>query len=187
MNNKVYTKTGDKGRTSLMGGIRISKSDVRLEAYGTVDELNAQLGVLVTLVSDDDKDVLERIQNTLFVLGCNLATDQSKTPLHPAARLSDEEILYLENEIDRIQELLPPMKGFVLPGGSPAAAQSHVCRTVCRRAERRIVSLMEIAVVDQDVMKYLNRLSDYLFVFSRKLNFIVGTNEKIWCNACKSE
>lgn len=183
---KVYTKGGDKGKTSLVGGIRISKADIRLEAYGTVDELNSQIGLLAAYMSDGhDKDIVERIQNNLFVVGTHLATDQSQTPLYDSAKLPEDETELLETEIDTIMKSLPEQKGFILPGGCPAAAFAHVCRTVCRRAERCVVALAENATVSPEIQQYLNRLSDYLFVLAKKMNFMGGISEKIWCNHCK--
>ena len=183
---KVYTRTGDKGMTSLVGGVRIKKSDVRLEAYGTVDELGAHLGLLVAMMPDgDDRNNLIRVQNNLFNVCTHLATDQSQTPLYPSAHLADGETEFLEQEIDRIMKLLPERQGFVLPGGTPAAAQAHVARTVCRRAERRIAALAEVAEVGADIQQYVNRLSDYLFVLAKIINFNSNQTEIIWQNACK--
>ena len=183
---KVYTKGGDKGMTSLVSGVRINKADVRLEAYGTVDELGAQLGLLAAYMSDGpDKDMVERVQGNLFIVGAHLATDQSKTPLYDSAILPAGETELLEKEIDAIMGSLPEAQGFVLPGGCPAAAHAHVCRTVCRRAERRVVALAENAVVSPEIQQYLNRLSDYLFVLAKKLNFVAGISEKVWTNHCK--
>ena len=139
---RVYTKTGDKGETSIVGGIRVKKSCERLEAYGTVDELSSQLGLLASLLPDgEDKSLIIRIQTNLFNVCTNLATDQSQTPLYDSAKLADGEIELLEQEVDRIMKLLPERQGFILPGGCQAAAQAHVCRTVCRRAERRMLCL----------------------------------------------
>lgn len=183
---KVYTRTGDKGMTSLVGGVRIKKSDIRLEAYGTVDELSAQLGVLVAMLPDgDDRRNLIRIQNSLFNVCTHLATDQSQTPLYPSAHLAEGEVAYLEQEVDRMMSLLPERQGFVLPGGTPAAAQAHVARTVCRRAERRIAALAEVATVGEDMQQYVNRLSDYLFVLAKIINFNSGQGEILWQNACR--
>lgn len=183
---KVYTKTGDKGTTSLVGGIRINKSDIRIEAYGTVDELNAQLGLLAAYMADgDDKAVVERVQADLFLVGTHLATDQSRTPLYASAKLPAGEIALLEREIDGILALLPEKEGFVLPGGGVAASAAHVCRTVCRRAERRVVALAEEAEVGPEIRQYLNRLSDYLFVLAKKLNFMEGKSEKVWTKPCE--
>lgn len=183
---KVYTKSGDKGMTSLVGGIRINKADVRLEAYGTVDELNSQMGLLAAYLPEGhEKDTVERIQADLFVVGTHLATDQSRTPLYPSALLPEGEVAFLEAEIDDIMRSLPEKQGFVLPGGCLAAAVAHVCRTVCRRAERRVVALSENAAVSPEIQQYLNRLSDYLFVLAKKINFMGGISEKVWTNSCK--
>ncbi len=183
---KVYTRTGDQGTTSLVGGVRISKADIRLEAYGTVDELSSHLGLLASMVDDDDDcQIIHRIQNTLFNVGTHLATDQSKTTLSPAAMLKAEEIVFIEQQIDEINGLLPEPQGFVLPGGCSAAAQAHVCRTVCRRAERCITTLAENAIVAPEIMQYVNRLSDYMFVLAKKINFNKGMDEILWKNACK--
>ena len=183
---KVYTRGGDKGQTSLVGGQRVSKACVRLEAYGTIDELSAHLGLLAAeLPEGHEQMMVERIQNCLFNVCTNLATDQSKTPLYPSAHLPEGEIALLEQEVDTIMHELPEAQGFILPGGTREAAQAHVCRTVCRRAERRIVALSEEADVSPEVQQYINRLSDYLFVLAKKLNFIAGKQEKIWQNACK--
>ena len=183
---KVYTRGGDKGLTSLVGGQRVSKASIRLEAYGSVDELSSHLGLLAAmLVEGHDHDFIEQIQNNLFNICTNLATNQDETPLYPSAFLPEGAIALLEQEIDAIMDLLPERHGFVLPGGTQQAAQAHVCRTVCRRVERRIVELSEEATVSPEVQQYINRLSDYLFVLAKKLNFIVGKSEKIWENACK--
>lgn len=193
---KVYTKTGDRGTTSLVGGVRISKSSLRLEAYGTVDELNSHLGLLEAIVqsSAEAKDVcqhvsdtLVRVQSDLFVAGAHLATDQSQTPLTPASQLPMDEVEMLEHEIDAMLERLPKNGGFVLPGGGIAASQAHVCRTVCRRAERCVVALSETATVGDEITRFLNRLSDYLFVLAKNLNFIENINEKKWRKPCISE
>lgn len=178
---KVYTRTGDKGQTSIIGGIRVSKSCERLEAYGTVDELSSHLGLLAALLPDgDDKDMIIRIQNNLFSVCSNLATDQSQTPLYDSAKLAEGEIDMLEKEIDAIMKMLPERQGFILPGGTQPAAQAHVCRTVCRRAERRIVALSEVAQISPETQQYVNRLSDYLFVLAKKINFNAGVSEIIW-------
>ena len=183
---KVYTRRGDQGLTSLVGGQRVSKASVRLEAYGTVDELSAHLGLLAALLPEgDDKTMVQRVQNCLFNVCTNLATDQDQTPLYPSAFLPDGEIVRMEQEVDAIMALLPERQGFILPGGTHAAAQAHVCRTVCRRAERRIVELADTTKVSPEIQQYINRLSDYFFVLAKKLNFIAGESEKIWQNACE--
>ena len=194
--NKVYTRTGDKGMTSLVGGVRIKKSDIRLEAYGTVDELSAHLGLLAAMLPADEdmsedngtpglRQTVIRIQNNLFNVCTHLATDQSQTPLYPSAYLAEGETAFLEQEVDRMMGVLPERQGFILPGGTPAAAQAHVARTVCRRAERRIAALAEVAVVGEDIQKYINRLSDFLFVLAKIINFNNNQSEIIWQNACK--
>ena len=183
---KVYTRTGDKGETSIIGGIRVKKSCERLEAYGTVDELSSHLGLLISMLPEgDDRTLLIRIQNNLFNVCSNLATDQSRTPLHDSAKLADGEIELLEHEVDRLMKLLPERQGFILPGGTQAAAQAHVCRTVCRRAERRIVALSEVATISAEIQQYVNRLSDYFFVLDKIINFNAGVSEIVWQNVCK--
>lgn len=183
---KVYTRGGDKGQTSLVGGQRVSKASRRLEAYGTVDELSSHLGLLAAMLPEgDDQAMIIRIQNCLFNVCTNLATDQDQTPLYPSAHLPEGEIELVEKEVDAIMGLLPERQGFVLPGGTEEAAQAHVCRTVCRRAERCIVALSEEATVSPEVQQYVNRLSDYLFVLAKKLNFVAGKSEKIWQNVCR--
>lgn len=179
---KVYTKTGDKGQTSLVGDKRVSKCCERLESYGTVDELNSHIGVLITYCSDrQDADFLLGVQGNLFVVGGYLATDNSEKDVRQGNIVTDEMILAVEKEIDRVQELLPPLRLFILPGGSRAAAFAHVCRTVCRRAERMILRLVETgAVVDDNVTAYVNRLSDYFFVLSRKLNQDNNVEDTVW-------
>ena len=183
---KVYTRGGDSGKTSLVGGQRVSKASTRLEAYGTVDELSSHLGLLAALLPDGhEQQMIFRIQNNLFNVCTNLATDQDSTPLYPSAHLPEGETELLEHEVDTIMQELPEAQGFILPGGTREAAQAHVCRTVCRRAERCIVALAEEATVSAEVQQYVNRLSDYLFVLAKKLNFIQGKHEKLWQNACK--
>jgi len=183
---KVYTRTGDAGETSIVGGFRVKKSSERLEAYGTVDELNSHLGLLAALLPEgEDKAFIIRIQNNLFNVCTNLATDQSKTALYDSAKLADGEISLLEQEVDKIMKLLPERQGFILPGGCQSAAQAHVCRTVCRRAERRIVALSEVAQISPETLQYVNRLSDYLFVLAKKMNFNTNVSEIVWQNVCR--
>lgn len=186
---KVYTRTGDQGLTNLVGGVRIKKSDIRLEAYGTVDELSAHLGMLVAMMTapvlSEERDLVIRVQNNLFNVCTHLATDQSQTPLYPSAHLADGETELLEERIDALMKKLPEAQGFILPGGTPTAAQAHICRTVCRRAERRIASLAEVAQIGPEIEQYVNRLSDYLFVLAKIINFNEGKSEIIWENACK--
>jgi len=188
----IYTKTGDKGMTSLVGGQRVRKTDLRLEAYGTVDELNSQLGLLLTEVSDaSDHALLNEVQNHLFVVGGYLATDQSTTQLRAQSVVTPAMIESLEKAVDEIDSSLPKLRAFVLPGGTRGASMAHVCRTVCRRAERRILALnnqlkeRNEAELDANVLSYMNRLSDFLFVLARKMNIIEGQDEIIWKNPCK--
>lgn len=183
---KVYTRTGDNGTTSLVGGIRIRKSDARLEAYGTVDELSANLGLLAAMLPEgEERNLIIRTQNNLFNVGTHLATDQSQTPLYPSAHLPEGETELLEQAIDQMNAKLPEAQGFILPGGCQAAAQAHVCRTVCRRAERRIAALAETATISDEIQQYINRLSDFLFVLAKIINFNTGQEEILWKNACK--
>ena len=180
---KVYTRGGDMGKTSLVGGQRVSKASERLEAYGTVDELSSHLGLLASMLPDgDDKTLIIRIQNCLFNVCTNLATDQEQTALSPSAYLPEGEIELVEQKIDEIMKLLPEKQGFVLPGGTKEAAQAHVCRTVCRRAERRIVALSEVTKISPEILQYVNRLSDYLFVLAKKINFNANQSEIVWQN-----
>ena len=178
---KVYTRKGDEGKTSLVGGQRISKASRRLEAYGTIDELSAHLGLLAAMLPDGhEKQQVQQVQNCLFNVCTNLATDQSTTPLYPSAHLPEGAVELLEQEVDTMMHALPERQGFILPGGIPPAAQAHVCRTVCRRAERCIVALSEEAVVSPEVQRYVNRLSDYLFVLAKWLNYQAGQPETLW-------
>lgn len=183
---KIYTKTGDKGTTSLVGGTRVPKTHIRLEAYGTVDELNSHLGLLVTYLLDEkDKAFLRQVQDRLFAVGSHLATDREKTELKAASVISPEHVEMVEREIDRLDTLLPPLSAFILPGGSRGAAVCHICRTVCRRAERRILALAEQVEISSELLAYVNRLSDYLFVLSRKMNQDEKKEEIFWDNRCK--
>lgn len=172
----IYTKTGDEGQTSLVGGTRVLKCDVRVEAYGTVDELNSHLGLLAAEVADDElRAGLAHIQRVLFDVQTLLAAEQ-ETPF-PLPQVSAAEVADLEARIDAIQAELPPLHSFVLPGGSVPAAQCHVARTVCRRAERRMVALAQQQPVQPDLLRFVNRLSDYLFVLSRLLLLRAGLPE----------
>lgn len=179
--SNIYTRTGDSGMTSLVGGVRVSKTDGRLEAYGTVDELNSFLGLLFTYLKDEkDSARIMQIQNDLFSLGSYLATDQDQTTLRASAVIEEEQVKWLEEAIDETENGLPGWKGFVIPGGSRGAAVCHVCRTVCRRTERRILDLTEDMALDAHLLAYINRLSDYLFVLARKLVFQEGKEEILW-------
>ena len=181
MSFKIYTKTGDKGTTGLYGGARIPKYHIRIESYGTVDELNSHLGLLRDQITDvDDQKIVETIQNRLFTIGSNLASDPSKEIKTPD--LTENDILLLENGIDNIDSVVPPLKNFILPGGHIAVSQAHVCRCVCRRAERLVVALSESEpdTVPSILVVYLNRLSDYLFMLGRKLSHDLGVLETPW-------
>jgi cob(I)alamin adenosyltransferase len=178
---RVYTKTGDDGTSGLIGGTRVEKYDLRLESYGTVDELNSWIGLIRSQPIDDiTRNLLISVQNNLFVVGARLATDLSKADLSARLPLSQQEILKLEMEMDRILDLLPPMEHFVLPGGSNTVSYCHLARTVCRRAERRVCQLAKEMDIPIELIKYLNRLSDYLFVLSRKIAEDEGVNEVQW-------
>lgn len=181
----IYTGTGDKGMTSLVGGYRVSKADQRIESYGTIDELNSFIGLLITEVDDqEDKDFLLFIQHKLFTVGSYLATDQEHTELKVESKVMPETIMRIEQEIDRIDEGLSKMHYFVLPGGTHSAALAHVCRTICRRAERQIYRLAIDSPVEEPVLIFINRLSDYLFVIARKECLKNNGKEIIWDNTC---
>jgi cob(I)alamin adenosyltransferase len=177
---KIYTKTGDEGTTSLFGGKRVSKADLRINAYGTVDELNSWIGLLRDQeVNSNRAPILIEIQNCLFVIGSMLATEPGNTKVK-IPLLSDNDILVLEKEIDSMDETLPPMRTFVLPGGHQSVSFGHLARTVCRRAERLVIELHLSEPTDLLVVKYLNRLSDYLFVLCRKMTKELGSTETPW-------
>ena len=178
---RVYTRTGDDGTTGLIGGTRVQKYDHRLEAYGTVDELNSWIGLLRS--QDIDKqDIVDliAIQNKLFVIGANLATDTSKVDLTDKLSCCSDDITFLENRMDQILDSLPPLSNFLLPGGNNAVSYCHIARTVCRLAERRVYKLASEASVSNQVLKYLNRLSDYLYVLSRKVAKDTSVEEIPW-------
>jgi cob(I)alamin adenosyltransferase len=177
---KIYTKTGDTGTTALFGGRRVSKADLRIETYGTVDELNAHIGLLRDQeINQSRKHLLVEIQDRLFTVGSMLATEPGNTKVK-IPKLSQTDIHFLENEIDVMENTLPPMKTFVLPGGHSVVSYCHIARTVCRRAERLTVALHNTEPIDELVIKYLNRLSDYLFVLSRKITQELGAEETPW-------
>lgn len=179
MASKIYTKTGDKGRTALFGGGKVSKDDIRVEAYGSVDELNAQLGMLTDLIEwEEEKKFLLQIQNELFNMGSYLASDVSM--LQYLSPLKDSLLKEVEDAIDRMQGSLPELKNFILPGGHIQVSQCHVVRTVCRRAERRIVSLDDDAPEKENILKLINRLSDYFFVLARYIGSRLEIEEIIW-------
>ncbi|HEU4574220.1 MAG TPA: cob(I)yrinic acid a,c-diamide adenosyltransferase [Chitinophagaceae bacterium] len=179
---KIYTKTGDKGTTSLIGGTKVPKSHLRIEAYGTVDELNAHIGLCRDILADEkSRKTLLEIQDRLFTIGSSLACDPIKEPKLRLPDLKEADISLLENEMDKMDEVLPPMKNFVLPGGHPTISQLHIARCVCRRAERCCVRLeLESLEVEHIILKYLNRLSDYLFVLSRYATHLLQSEEIPW-------
>ncbi|HBY64514.1 MAG TPA: cob(I)yrinic acid a,c-diamide adenosyltransferase [Solibacterales bacterium] len=182
--NRIYTRGGDTGNTSLVGGQRVPKDTLRIETYGTVDELNSCVGLAAVSAAEHPKlaqihGTLTRVQHELFNLGSILATKPED--VHPKQpRVTDVEIQQLEGEIDRMNEELPPLKSFVLPGGSRINAELHLCRTVCRRAERLAVALSREEEVPMEAVRYLNRLSDALFVWSRWVNVQLGAQEVLW-------
>lgn len=186
---KIYTKNGDKGMTSLCGGHCVAKDDLRVEAYGTIDELNAHLGLLISFLNQDCNPhfaslihPLEHLQENLFVIGSVLSTYTETDQTLPviAKRISE-----MEDSIDSWTAEIPSQSSFILPGGTVSAAQCHVCRTVCRRAERRIISLSHQVLLSPDILSFMNRLSDYFFVLSRYLNIKANECEKRWENTCK--
>lgn len=180
----IYTKTGDSGTTSLVGGSRVDKNDVRVEAYGTVDELNSHIGLLAEMIrplAGGYYDELKAVQHNLFTLQTLLATED-ETLYARLPQLSEEEIDILERQIDTISDQLPKLHNFVIAGGNRVGAECHVCRTVCRRAERRVVSLAQQATVDSVLLRYLNRLSDYLFVLARRAVVMDGKQEDLYIN-----
>jgi len=179
---KIYTKTGDAGETSLFGGGRVRKSNLRVAAYGDVDELNAALGWLASLMpaGNASADVLRSVQRTLFGVGGEVATAKTEARGKLRDLVDESQVAILEASIDRLEEHLPPLRTFILPGGTPAAAAAHVARTVCRRTERSLVALAEADELRPEILRYINRLSDWLFVFARSLNHDAGTKEIPW-------
>ena len=179
---KIYTKTGDKGYTSLYGGLKIPKYHIRVETYGTIDELNAFLGTLTAgELEDEIKQLVLSIQHQLFILGSHIATDPGETSL-PLPTWPENATRDLEQQIDHWDAILPPLKNFILPGGTPAAAQCHVARCVCRRAERMLTLLASQESVPDFSIVFLNRLSDYLFVLARYINFYNQKEDIKWIN-----
>jgi cob(I)alamin adenosyltransferase len=184
---KIYTKTGDKGTTALFGGTRVKKYNLRIESYGTVDELNSYIGLIKDQeIATSLKESLLKVQNELFTLGAMLATPPEKETLKSGKerlnipKIDENSILFLENEIDEMDAELPQMTHFILPGGHQAVSFCHVARCVCRRAERLSVELNDQEAINSAVLKYLNRLSDYLFVLARKLALDLDIAEHKW-------
>ncbi|MBW1295554.1 cob(I)yrinic acid a,c-diamide adenosyltransferase [Aquimarina litoralis] len=184
---KIYTKTGDKGTTALFGGTRVPKHHIRIDSYGTVDELNSYIGLIRDQKIDElSKKILINVQDKLFTVGAVLATDPDKAVLKSGKKrlniptISTEDITLLETEMDRMNDSLPPMTHFVLPGGHQTVSFCHIARCVCRRAERLATALYEIAPFEETTLQYLNRLSDYLFVLARKLSHDLQAEEIKW-------
>lgn len=179
---KIYTKTGDKGTTSLIGGTKVSKAHLRIEAYGTVDELNSYIGLCKDHLTDKKSNtVLQEVQDRLFTIGAALACDPEKETKMKIPDLKEEDITLLEKEIDKMNETLPPMKSFILPGGHITVSHIHISRCICRRAERCCVRLeAEQNEVEPIIIKYLNRLSDYLFVLARHTAHQLKSEEIPW-------
>lgn len=179
---KIYTKTGDKGQTSLIGGTRVPKNNPKIEAYGTIDELNSFVGLLSTYPqAQSELEFLREIQHKLFNIGSNLATDTSKTSMLKASIITEEDILQMESAIDKLDADLPELTNFVLPGGSAAGSMAHVCRTVTRRAERRVLDLIsQEYAIDPIILKYINRMSDYFFTLSRYITVNECNKEILW-------
>lgn len=177
---KIYTKTGDKGQTSLIGGTRVPKHHIRIESYGTVDELNSWIGLINDQdIAQESKTILSEIQDRLFTIGSSLASDPDKSKMKiPDLHQSDIELL--ENQIDKMNEVLPEMRHFILPGGHTTISYCHLARCVCRRAERNVIHLHETEYVNEMVIVYLNRLSDYLFVLARYIAHQLKVNEIAW-------
>ena len=177
---KIYTRTGDEGETSLVGGKRVRKDCARLEAYGTVDELNSHLGLLCASLDDEmARNTIRECQKVLFVVGALLASEEREAG-HAMPEVSQDDVLALERQMDEWNAVLPGWRGFVLPGGVESAARAQVCRAVCRRAERRILALASEAHVPAEVLRYVNRLSDFLFVLALHENFLAGRDEILW-------
>jgi cob(I)alamin adenosyltransferase len=177
---KIYTKTGDKGLTSLIGGTRVQKSDLRIECYGTVDELNSYIGLIACQdISTIYQEYLKAIQDRLFTVGAYLASDPEKSTMK-IPDLYESDVQFLEDQMDDMGAQLPELKHFILPGGNTIVSYCHLARCICRKAERLVVQLSAESHVDEKMTVYLNRLSDYLFVLARKLNLDMGTPENIW-------
>lgn len=178
---KIYTKTGDKGSTCLIGGTRVPKNNKRLEAYGGVDELNSYLGLIRSYpIKEELKEEIIGIQKILFAVGGNLATDIEVCAIKPELMIKAEQISFLEQAIDKMTAQLPLQNTFLLPGGDLASSSAHIARTVCRRVERRILDMQEEYPINEMTLKYINRLSDYLFVLARQLSFDAGKEEIGW-------
>jgi cob(I)alamin adenosyltransferase len=177
---KIYTKTGDNGETSLIGGTRVPKHHIKIEAYGTVDELNSYIGLVRDSFHDTHtREVLYHIQNDLFVIGSHLAEDKSRSKME-LPKIEEAQVLMMEKEMDAMNEVLPELKYFILPGGHATASHAHIARCVCRRAERCATQLAQAETVEPEVIKFLNRLSDYLFVLARYIAHKNNAEEVRW-------
>lgn len=184
---RIYTKTGDRGTTALFGGTRVPKHHIRIETYGTIDELNVNIGMIRSQpINEKHAEQLIEIQSHLFTLGSELATDPEKAVMRNGkerlqiAKIREEQVMALERAIDEMNESLPPLRHFLLPGGHPTVSYCHISRTVCRRAERLATALFLEEPFDESLLKYLNRLSDYLFVLARKIGDELGVEETPW-------
>ena len=178
---KIYTKTGDGGQTSLLSGTRVSKSDLRIDTYGTVDEVNAHIGLLRDQpVNEKRRELLIKIQDKLFTMGSRLAADPAKPVPEYLPEITSDDVMRLESEMDIMDEALPVMKHFILPGGHPSVSYCHIARCVCRRAERLLIKLQENEPVSDILVIYLNRLSDFLFVLARKMSQELEVEEIPW-------
>ena len=180
--SKIYSRTGDKGTTSLVGGKRVSKTDPRLDAYGTIDELNSFIGLMLSVMDGkaESAENIRWIQQKLFNIGGCLATDTTSFQLPDSCKILTPDVERLEHMIDALADGLPEQRSFILPGGTQAASYAHVARTVCRRAERLVLALPDDAKAPSELLQYINRLSDYLFVLARRINFFAGVSENIW-------
>lgn len=174
---KVYTRTGDDGTTSLFSGKRVPKHDLRIKSYGTIDELNSWMGAIRDQANRDIQDELIVIQKDLMTIGAQLATDKGELPI---AKINATHVAVLEKSIDRVTDELPPLKNFVLPGGHPLVSNTHLARSVCRRAERYITELKDLTPIESEIIFYINRLSDYLFTLARKFSHDLGIEEIKW-------
>jgi len=183
---KIYTKTGDKGTTLLIGGTRVPKHHIKIEAYGTMDELNAFVGLLRDKIDVKYQDELIQIQNDLFTIGSFLALDASKKELANGKKrldikeIDEQNVVWLEEKMDEMDATLPPMTNFILPGGDERVSVCHICRTICRKTERKMTYLNEVESVAEILLKYINRLSDYFFILARKLSMELGVKETPW-------
>ncbi len=185
---KIYTGFGDSGRTQLFGGQVVDKDDLRVEAYGAADELNSHLGLIIShLEKDEWVNLLQDIQDDIFRISTELATPREKEKKIKGILITGDNIKKIENNIDDLESNLAPLKNFILPGGSEASAVVHIARTVCRRLERRLVGFAKLEEIDQNILVYINRLSDFLFVFARYLNKESGCDDILWTNRSSEE